>query len=101
MNDHTRLRNGHAPGEASAGLAAAPVETGVYAALGWRLFPAIDRVYVNAAARAALGWRPAHDFGRALADLAGGRDFRSALAREVGAKGYHAAGVDPGPYAAT
>jgi exopolyphosphatase/guanosine-5'-triphosphate,3'-diphosphate pyrophosphatase len=32
MNDHTRLRNGHVPGEASAGLAAA-VETGVYAAL--------------------------------------------------------------------
>jgi exopolyphosphatase/guanosine-5'-triphosphate,3'-diphosphate pyrophosphatase len=33
MNDHTRLRNGHAPGEAPAGLAAAPVEAGVYAAL--------------------------------------------------------------------
>ena len=33
MNDHTRLRDGHAPLGAPAGLAAAPVETGVYAAL--------------------------------------------------------------------
>jgi exopolyphosphatase / guanosine-5'-triphosphate,3'-diphosphate pyrophosphatase len=32
MNDHTRLRDGHAPRAAPAGLAAAP-ETGVYAAL--------------------------------------------------------------------
>lgn len=77
-----------------------PKAAAVYAARGWRLFPTIDRVYVNAAARAALGWRPVHDFGRALGDLAEGRDFRSELAREVGAKGYHAAGVDPGPYAA-
>jgi UDP-glucose 4-epimerase len=72
----------------------------VYGGRGWRLFPTIDRVYVNAAARAALGWRPVHDFGQALADLAVGRDFRSPLARAIGAKGYHAAGVDPGPYAA-
>jgi len=33
MNDHTRLRNGHAPLGASAGLAAVPVQAGVYAAL--------------------------------------------------------------------
>jgi len=77
-----------------------PQAAAVYEARGWRLFPTIDRVYVNAAARAALGWRPAYDFERALADLVDGRDFRSPLAREVGAKGYHAAGVDPGPYAA-
>jgi UDP-glucose 4-epimerase len=77
-----------------------PQAAAIYAARGWKLFPTIDRVYVNAAARAALGWRPAYDFGRALADLADGRDFRSALASQVGAKGYHAAGVDPGPYAA-
>jgi UDP-glucose 4-epimerase len=77
-----------------------PQAAAVYAPRGWALFPTIDRVYVNAAARAALGWRPAYDFGRALADLAEGHDFRSDLARQVGAKGYHAAGVDPGPYAA-
>lgn len=33
MNDHARLRDGHGPGGAPAGLAAAPAETGVYAAL--------------------------------------------------------------------
>jgi UDP-glucose 4-epimerase len=75
-----------------------PAAVGVYAARGWRLFPTIDRVYVNAAARAALGWEPAYGFARALADLAEGRDFRSPLARAVGAKGYHADGVDGGLY---
>jgi UDP-glucose 4-epimerase len=73
-----------------------PAAAEVYAARGWRLFPAIDRVYVNAAARAALGWEPAYGFGRALADLTEGRDFRSPLARAVGAKGYHGEGVDGG-----
>ena len=34
----------------------------VYAARGWSLFPAIDRVYVNARAREELGWRPRYDF---------------------------------------
>jgi UDP-glucose 4-epimerase len=77
-----------------------PEAAEVYAGRGWRLFPTIDRVYVNGAARAARGWRPVHDFGQALAALADGRDFRSPLAGAVGAKGYHAAGVDPGPYAA-
>ncbi|MBR1122273.1 Ppx/GppA family phosphatase [Bradyrhizobium lablabi] len=33
MNDHTRLRDGHVPRAAPAGLVAAPAETGVYAAL--------------------------------------------------------------------
>ena len=39
-----------------------PAAPAILAARGWRLFATIDRVYVNAAARAALGWRPAHDF---------------------------------------
>jgi UDP-glucose 4-epimerase len=77
-----------------------PAAVRLYAARGWRLFSAIDRVYVNAAARAALDWDPAYGFARALADLAEGRDFRSPLARAVGAKGYHAEGVDAGPYGA-
>ncbi len=63
----------------------------IYAARGWRLFPRIDRVYDNRAARAELGWRPRHDFRHALDCLAEGRDFRSALAIAVGAKGYHGA----------
>ncbi len=61
----------------------------LYEVLGWRLFPTIDRVYVNALARRELGWRPAFDFAHVLDSLAAGRDFRSALAREVGSKGYH------------
>ncbi len=62
----------------------------VYAARGWTMLPAIDRVYVNARARAELGWSPAYDFRGALDRLAAGEDPRSALARDVGAKGYHA-----------
>jgi nucleoside-diphosphate-sugar epimerase len=68
----------------------------IYAERGFRMFPRIDRVYDNARARAALGWAPAYDFRRAL-DLLGAREEpRSALARAVGAKGYHA--VTTGPY---
>jgi UDP-glucose 4-epimerase len=62
----------------------------VYAARGWRMFPAIERVYVNHKAREELGWRPRHDFGAVLERVRAGEDHRSALAREVGAKGYHA-----------
>jgi UDP-glucose 4-epimerase len=70
----------------------------LYAARGWRLFPQIDRVYVNERARRELGWRPEFDFAYVLNCLRDGRDFRSALAREVGSKGYHDAVFDDGPY---
>ena len=76
-----------------------PEAAALYAARGWSLFPSIDRVYDNRAARVALGWQPRHDFGTMLAALAAGRDFRSALARAVGSKGYHEAGIEAGPYA--
>jgi nucleoside-diphosphate-sugar epimerase len=62
----------------------------VYAARGWTMLPAIDRVYVNAHARQELGWSPAYDFRRALDAVAAGEDPRSPLALAVGAKGYHA-----------
>jgi len=62
----------------------------VYADRGWKLPPTIDRVYVNARARRELGWAPQYDFGRAIDRLRVGEDPRSALARSVGAKGYHA-----------
>ncbi|CAN5367639.1 NAD(P)-dependent oxidoreductase [soil metagenome] len=68
----------------------------VYARNGWRMFPSIDRVYVNARARSDLGWTPRYDFRHALDSLAAGDDPRSALALSVGAKGYHA--VSTGPY---
>ncbi|MGY1603949.1 NAD-dependent epimerase/dehydratase family protein [Geodermatophilus sp. SYSU D00815] len=68
----------------------------VYAARGWRMFPSVDRVYVNDRARAELGWEPVYDFRRALDLLRAGRPPRSPLADAVGAKGYHP--VPTGPY---
>jgi UDP-glucose 4-epimerase len=62
----------------------------IYSARGWRMFPAIDRVYDNARAREELGWSPRYDFRRALDRVAAGEDPRSELAVTVGAKGYHA-----------
>ncbi|MGY8662135.1 NAD(P)-dependent oxidoreductase [Bradyrhizobium sp. UFLA05-109] len=70
----------------------------LYAARDWRLFPTIDRVYVNDRARRELGWRPAFDFAHVLSSLRENRDFRSALARQVGSKGYHDTVFDRGPY---
>lgn len=59
-----------------------------YRRLGFRMFADIDRVYVNALARRELGWRPHYDFGAVLAQLQAGAPIGSALAREVGVKGY-------------
>ena len=70
----------------------------LYAERGWRLFPSLDRVYVNQRARDELGWRPKYDFRHVLECLAGDRDFRSELARQVGSKGYHAEAFEEGPY---
>ena len=67
-----------------------PDAQALYAERGWRLLPHIDRVYVNERARSALPWRPKYDFRHVLDSLRAGRDARSALAREVGSKGYHA-----------
>ena len=61
----------------------------IFADRGWSMLPDIERVYVNERARAELGWEPRHTFGTALGALADGRDPRSAIARAVGAKGYH------------
>ena len=72
-----------------------PDAVDLYARLGWRCFPAIDRVYVNDAARADLGWTPAYDFRAALDLLAQGRPPRSDLALAVGTKGYHAESTGP------
>jgi UDP-glucose 4-epimerase len=71
-----------------------PAYESVYARLGWRMFPSIDRVYVNARAREELGWSPRHDFGTLLERLRAGEDPRSPLAVRVGSKGYHS--VDRG-----
>ncbi len=68
-----------------------PQYEALYAGRGWRMSSEVDRVYVNARARAELGWAPRWDFAYALERLAAGEEPRSALARQVGAKGYHAA----------
>jgi UDP-glucose 4-epimerase len=70
----------------------------LYAAQGWTLFPAIDRVYVNRLARDELGWKPEYDFAHVLACLQSGCDFRSPLAIAVGCKGYHDVTFADGPY---
>lgn len=70
----------------------------LYAARGWSLFPQLDRVYVNALARAELGWQPRYDFRHMLGCLRDGQDFRSPLARDVGSKGYHDRIFTEGPY---
>jgi UDP-glucose 4-epimerase len=60
-----------------------------YARRGWRMFPSIGRVYVNASARADLGWSPRYDFRAVLDALKADQDPRSPLAQAIGAKGYH------------
>jgi UDP-glucose 4-epimerase len=67
----------------------------IYEERGWRMFPSIERVYVNSRAREELGWEPRWDFRRALHLVAAGEDHRSALALAVGAKGYHEESTGP------
>jgi UDP-glucose 4-epimerase len=69
-----------------------------YARRGWKMFPGIERVYVNERARKDLGWNPRYDFGYVLDRLRAGQDPRSRLSIEVGAKGYHACKFTEGPY---
>lgn len=69
-----------------------------YARRGWRMFPGIERVYVNAAARQALGWRPRYDFAYVLERLRAGEDPRSPLAQAIGIKGYHGPSFEDGLY---
>jgi UDP-glucose 4-epimerase len=67
----------------------APGWEAVYARLGWRMAPSIERVYDNTRARTDLGWRPRHDFAAVIARAGESGDIRSPLARAIGAKGYH------------
>jgi UDP-glucose 4-epimerase len=66
-----------------------PAYEAEYARRGWRMFPSIDRVYVNDLARRELGWQPRHDFAAVIERLSRNEDLRSPLALAVGAKGYH------------
>jgi nucleoside-diphosphate-sugar epimerase len=78
----------------------APGYEAEYAWRDWKMFPGIDRVYVNERARDELTWQPRYDFQNVLSRLKRGEDFRSPLARAVGSKGYHAQTFAHGPYPA-
>jgi UDP-glucose 4-epimerase len=69
-----------------------------YARRRWKMFPSIERVYVNARARNDLGWHPRYDFRFVLDSLKAGADPRSPLSRAVGVKGYHAHKFADCPY---
>lgn len=69
-----------------------------YARRGWKMAPAIDRVYVNARARRELDWEPRHDFSRVVERLRADADMCSALALAVGSKGYHRRRFGGEPY---
>ena len=69
-----------------------------YARRGWKMFPEINRVYVNERARKDLGWHPRYDFRYVLDCLRARADPRSPLARAVGSKGYHVHKFAEGPY---
>ncbi len=69
-----------------------------YVRRGWKMFPGIERVYVNERARREIGWRPRYDFRYVLDRLKADEDFRSPLARLIGSKGYHAQKFSGGPY---
>ena len=77
-----------------------PDYTAEYERRGWRMFPALDRVYVNARARDELGWRPRWDFRHVLDSLESDADHRSDLTRVIGSKGYHAGRFAEGQYPA-
>ena len=69
-----------------------------YARRGWKMFPSIERVYVNERARKELGWQPKYDFRHVIDSLKTGADPRSQLARAIGSKGYHAEKFTEGPF---
>jgi nucleoside-diphosphate-sugar epimerase len=83
-NDLTELRTNAPPVVKSK----FPDYEDVYQRRGWKMFPSIDRVYVNQHARKDLGWNPKYDFRYVLDCLKSDKDPRSELAKQVGFKGY-------------
>jgi UDP-glucose 4-epimerase len=66
-----------------------PQYADVYARRGWKMFPGIERVYINERARKEPGWQPKYDFPRLMEILKAGNEPFSPLARLDGSKGYH------------
>jgi nucleoside-diphosphate-sugar epimerase len=69
-----------------------------YQRRGWKMFPSIERVYVNDRARNDLGWQPRFDFSYVIERLKADDHSRSCLARIIGSKGYHVEAFAEGPY---
>jgi UDP-glucose 4-epimerase len=69
-----------------------------YARRAWKMFPSIDRVYVNEKARRDLDWKPRYDFQYVVRRLQSNKEFRSAVSITVGSKGYRADKFADGPY---
>jgi len=70
----------------------------VYEQRGWKMFPSIDRVYVNEKARNELGWQPKYDFKYIMQQIQATNELRSPLAVQIGAKGYHTEKFIDGPF---
>jgi UDP-glucose 4-epimerase len=64
----------------------------------WKMFPSIDRVYVNERARNELGWMPRYDFHSIMDRLKRDEEVRSPLAQLVGSRGYHDRVFADGPF---
>ena len=69
-----------------------------YKRRGWKMFPKIDRVYVNERARNELGWEPQHNFNNVIERLKADNQLLSPLAYIIGVKGYHSTEFDDGSY---
>ena len=69
-----------------------------YKRRGWKMFPRIDRVYVNKRARKELGWEPRHNFNNVLDRLKANNKLLSPLAYIIGSKGYHSTAFNDGHY---
>ncbi len=69
-----------------------------YLRRGWKMFPSIDRVYINERARKELGWQPKYNFKNIITSLTANEDPGSPLARIIGSKGYHSIKFADGPY---
>ena len=70
----------------------------IYNKLGWKMFPSLDRVYVNELARTELDWKPKYDFASILNRLEAGEAPLSPLAQLIGKKGYHETQFEEGPF---
>lgn len=70
----------------------------IFEAQGWKIFPQIERVYVNSKARQDLDWHPVYTIERILGELSDGKLPKSAISMQIGSKGYHQEEFSEGPY---